>query len=403
MISGAQSIILNTAFCATIADCTDFEGRYVCRITVWGEYMTYKNWKIRGLFAAVLIGIISIVVPPQVCPDLFELPFTDAQLVRDAQQLGFEVEVQNGGAVALASAHGSGFGKNSKEKQGSQCLRAAPDICLAGPVASRKDIPYMLFHITLKPELFSNAGMKELPDPFKKRTASIAWDKGFVRTEEFYIDSYDGYLHKRGLTLRMRVDYSLLADQSFRTRSWITLKSRSPKIEEVLLFTDKTGVLQQTFIDKEQYSTQLDVAFIPLQISSLAVTPEEILNYIDESDPAMQKRLGGLRSVGEENIGRTDNFQMTTYTGSIATGPFKDQDVTMQVWGESGENPIVAEIRIEGEIENRKRLAAAFQWLTAALEKEQLVNDSSVMIKEYLIFKDAAAFTPPLMDLRGLP
>ena len=364
--------------------------------------MRKSDWKVRGLLAAALIIVISIAVPPQVCPDLFEQPFSSVTAIRYAEQLGLDIATL-GGQRALASVQEESLGASSETEADNQCLRTAPEICTDKPAASAQDVKQVMYFVNLKTDLFKQAEMKELPDWFKKRTPFITWSNGYVRSEEFYIDSLDGFLRKKGLMLRVRVDYSQLANQRFRTRSWITLKSGNNEIGKAPLLADKPEVMLQSSSDSKLYSTHRDLPYTPWQLGVPVVTPEDILAFIAESDPVMLDQLDGLENVGLENIGRTGNYLMITYSGGIVEGPFKGQNVAMQLWGKREEPPLVVDIRLEGTIEESKKLQEAALWLTEALGKEDLVSDEPVTNKMDFIFKDTSAFTPPLMDVRELP
>lgn len=365
--------------------------------------MMKSNWKVKGLLAAVLIGIISIAVPQDVCPDLFEQPFKSVAAIRHAEQLGIDIASLAAGSGALAIAEENILDGSSETEPDNQCLRTAPEICTDKASASPDDVKQVMFFVNLKTDLFKQTEMNELPEWFKKRTAFITWNSGYVRSEEFYIDSLDGFLRKKGLMLRVRVDYSQLANQRFRTRSWITLKSGNTEIGKAPLLADNPEVLLQSSSDSELYSTQRDLPYTPWQVGVPVVTPEDILAFIAESDPVMLDQLDGLENVGLVNIGRTGNYLMITYSGTIMTGPFKNQDVAMQLWGKKGQNPLVAEIRLEGTVEETEKLQEAALWLTEALGKEDLVSDEPIVNRMDLIFNDEAAFTLPLMDIRELP
>lgn len=239
--------------------------------------------------------------------------------------------------------------------------------------ANMKSIVDIEYHDNIDLKYAWDGESKKLGKEFVSKTPFITWNNKVKFKEAFYVDTKDRYLKNEGLIIRARLDVSS------PDKSKITLKARSNSLDKLIgLPKVKKGEMDY-FRGKATYSFSKDYVFNPYagEIQFDKATAMDIVNHIRNYDWKTYTVIVNMLRRGENNVLRTATARASSYKGWINEGPYKGEEIAIQLWKVSGEKtPYVFEIGFDGETKDIPELDKKSAWL---MEK---LKSSGVLAKE---------------------
>ena len=303
-------------------------------------------------------------------------------------RIGGELAMENGVWIMNnKSGRYNYFAKNRTEKQlkeaGEYLKSIAPQVTelkyewLDGyyppKKATMKSMEDIEYHDNIDLKYAWNGESKELGKDFVAKTPYITWNNKVKFQELFYVDTKDRYLKSKGIIIRVRENISA------PEKSKITLKTRSDSLDTLIgLPKVKKGEIDY-FRGKANYSFSKDYEYNPYagEIVFEKATAMDAVNHIRDHDWKAYTIIVNMLRGGEKNILKTATARASSYKGWINEGPFKGQEIAIQLWKVSGEKtPYVFEIGFDGETKDIPELDKKSAWL---MEK---LKNSGVLAKE---------------------
>ncbi|BDY04308.1 hypothetical protein [Ferrimonas sp. YFM] len=247
------------------------------------------------------------------------------------------------------------------------------------------------WHYMIDEKYFWDGESKSLGEAFLKATPYIDWRAKVKFKEGFYLDTADRYLKSRNEIFRVRLDVSKPKKSKF------THKVRAADLARLKPMVDGEGEIDVS-LDGDKYGLATDVKFNMFQFDFYNASTTEIFDYLMYADRKAYKQLTPLMRHGADKVLKTDIMRQSKYKGWINQGPFKGQEIEIQIWkqvrhpgqygkqGQYGE-PLLLEIGFEGKTKQRADLDKLNDWLYAKL------NQNGLLAKDQSLSKTEVAFS----------
>ncbi|USD38931.1 hypothetical protein [Ferrimonas sp. SCSIO 43195] len=260
-------------------------------------------------------------------------------------------------------------------------------------MAQMEDIEW---HYLIDTDFLWDGESKQLGQRFVDKTPFIDWRAKVKFKEGFYMDTEDRFLKSRDEIFRVRMDVSKVRKSKF------THKLRADSLDKLRPMIKGEGEVDVS-LGGDQYSLSTDVGFNIFEFDFYGASNQEIFDYLMFANPKAYKQLTPLMRHGASKVLKTDIMRQSKYKGWINSGPFKGQEVEIQIWkaikdpGQFGKNgqygkPLLLEIGFEGKTANRAELDKLNDWLYAKLKAAGLLAKDQSLSKTEIAFQVSNRF-----------